>query len=217
MKLQTCYLDLDGVCADFHLEAVRAHLRIGRRFPILNHHGAPIDLTHDQLYSVWPRGTSCHKFCVTELPDELPSYWDPIMDGFWQPIRTDPFFWSNMQPYRWTHDLIKMLLQYCEEVAFVTSPDSHRNSHGGKFDWLVRNKLQHIEYITAHKKYRLAHPRDILIDDHGPHITKWLDQCEHRHREQGHALLFPQPWNSNYPFMGDRLGYIENYLKGYCG
>ncbi len=213
MKLQTIYCDIDGVIADFHLEAVRAHLRAGKHYEDLDHYGTPLELHHQHLYDRWPLGLSCHQYCCRGMAP-VPDYWSPEMDAFWAPIRSDPFFWRNMPAMPWMGQLIKLLTAYCNDLVFVTTPDTTYQSHGGKYFWLQQHKLDRFEYQTAKNKWRLAHPRCLLIDDFEKHVEAWDDRCQYLFREPGPALLFPQPWNTNHPNMSDRLGYVEQYLKG---
>ncbi len=213
MKYQTIYCDIDGVLADFHLEAVRAHMRAGKRFPKLDHSGTPLELTHDYLYDRWPLGLSCHQFCCEGM-GPVPDYWSSAMDAFWAPIRLDPLFWHNVPHLPWWRDLVSLLRKHCEHLVWVTTPDKHRYSYGGKYHWLVQHKLDGCELITMHNKWRLAHPRSLLIDDFEKHTQAWGNQVDHLFREPGHVLLFPQPWNPNHHLIADRLGYVESYLKG---
>lgn len=214
-KFHTGYCDMDGLIADFHLEAVRAHMRDGRRFPSLCGVTGPLELTHDILYHVTPPLTHTQTVCCPELPNDVSDFWGPELEPFWAPIRKDPFFWSNMSCYSWTKELIELLHHYCDEVVFVTSPDKHHHSYHGKWRWMVRNHLSHYELITAHQKWRLAHPRCLLIDDSGKHVNQWKDQCDHLFREPGYAILFPQPWNQNYEHCHNRLAYTQSLLEGY--
>lgn len=216
MKLfDTIFCDLDGVCSDFHLEAIRAHMRVGRRFPTLDHNDTPLQLTHNKLYRWWTPGESISNIC-SDGPVDTHNHWSPSMDAFWQPIRSDPFFWQNLPGYEWTFPLVKLLEAHCEHFAFVTTPDKHRNSYAGKYHWLQKNKLDHHELIMMKNKWRLARPRCLLIDDFEVHIKNWQDHTDHLFREVGHALLFPQPWNEGHPHTADRLGYVESYLKEHC-
>jgi len=202
---QTIFCDIDGVIADFHLEAVRAHMRIGNRFALLDHHGTPLELSHQRLYSRWPPGMSCHRFC-TGMVTEVEDLWSPEMDGFWRPIRSDPFFWQNMPALPWAKQLLKLLEGYCKEIVYVTTPDWTPDSHAGKLSWLAVQKMPQYEYITMKNKWRLARPNCLLIDDFEKHVERWQEKdCP--------ALLFPQPWNEDHHFVGDRLGFVRKYLE----
>jgi len=208
-KFDTCYCDLDGVIADFHLEAVRAHMREGKQFK-LDHYGTPLELTHDHLYSRFPPGISVSQYCLPDLPREvLEDHWHGAMDLFWAPIRKDPFFWKNMPPLPWWKDLIKLLHQYSEEIVFFTTPDKHENSYGGKFYWMKRHGLGDYELLTGKNKWRLVDPNCILIDDFGVHVANWLNKCKTKFNQSGHAILFPQPWNDNHVHCHNRLGTVQ--------
>lgn len=211
MYFESIYLDWDGVLSDFHLEAVRAHMRVGKRFPSINHHGTPLQLQGEDLRRVWPRGMPCHTFCCGISPDT--DYWsDEMNEVFWPPIRQDPFFWSNMDPFPWTHDLIHLLENHCDHLVYVTSPDHTSTSYAGKFEWKCRQRLPRHELFMCHDKWRLAHPGSLLIDDGAHHISNWMLRCKNKFQAQGNAILFPQPWNSNYGFSRDPLEFVRKFL-----
>lgn len=203
------YCDLDGVFANFHLEAVRAHLRIGHRPQNLNFHGAPLELSWETLKRSWPGGVSLQKF-VRNIED-TPDYWCPEMDTFWEPIRLDPMFWYKVPPFPWLQELLEMLYQCGENIIFISTPDTTHHSYAGKRKWFIDQGLDQHELMLIKSKWRLAHPDDILIDDFQGHIKSWLKCCQERYDARGHALLFPQPWNQNHGYK-DPLEFIRQYM-----
>jgi 5'(3')-deoxyribonucleotidase len=109
-------------------------------------------------------------------------------------------------------DVLDIVRSYADEIVFITTPDKHRNSYSGKFEWMQRHGLGDYEFITCKNKWRLARPRCVLIDDFEVHIENWGGQVEHLFREHGNAILFPQPWNELH-HIEDRLNYLDNRLK----
>ena len=211
MYFHTIYCDQDGITADFHTEAVRAHMRVGRRYPSLSHSGTPLQLSGEYLRSRWPLGVSCHIFTCPEL-NEVKDYWDDEMDTFWKPIREDPLFWHNLPVFPWTFELVKLLKNHCKHLVFVTTPDKDTSSYAGKYAWLRRHGLDNHELITMKQKWRLARPDALIIDDFHVHVNNWHKECQELFNVHGHALLFPQPWNPNHHASRDPMNFIRHYL-----
>lgn len=195
---------MDGPIADFNLEAVRAHLRVGKRFHWLPHYGTPLSLTADILARHYPLGTSVSTV-LNPQPNTPDDHWHESMEAFWQPIRIDPMFWQNLEPFTWTKNLVKMLEMHCKHLIICTTPDKHRNSYSGKYHWLERMGLAHLELITIKQKWRLADPQCLLIDDSPKHIESFV-------KEGGQALLFPCISNEHHPYLKDPVSYIHEHL-----
>lgn len=214
MKFETIYCDLDGVFCNFHLGALRAHLAAGRR--LLDHHGTPLELTHTTMMKRWPRGVSCHQVCVPNTPN-VKDYWEEAMGPFWAPIRIDPIFWQKLEPFPWNRQLLRLLMEYTDDLRFVTTPDDDEravpHSYTGKRQWMQNNGLAKHRPILCYEKWRLARPRCLLIDDYEGHIINWRDQVDHWFREPGHAILFPQPWNEGHPHSADPVGYVRQQIE----
>jgi len=208
------YLDMDGVFANFHLEAIRAHLRAGRRLPHI-HNGEPMQLTAKALFRQWPKGTSLQRYMYPKAQMTENNHWDSSMDDFWLPIRLDPVFWRKIQPMEWMHDLINYLEPLCKHLVFLTTPDIHPTSYQGKVQWLYDNNLSKYELITAKHKWRLADPQSLLIDDYAKHVQSWCAECDRRFEKPGSAILFPAVWNENHPWAFRPLEYVENMINGF--
>lgn len=200
------YLDMDGVLADFHTAAIRAHLRQG---PLKLSHGTYYNTDDDQLISSperWPKGISLMKYLGIKT----------IAD-FWAPINSDPLFWRGISNYTWCFDLVNQLVKFDSHVVLCTSPSQHHTSWGGKALWLQIRGLHQLPAIMMTPagtetpkgevigKWMLAGPGRILIDD-------WEQQTNSFTAAGGKSILFPQPWNENHPYMDNPVQYTLNQL-----
>lgn len=206
-KIPHLMLDMDGVIANFHAEAIRAHLRQG---PVTVCHGTfhnPEDAYELASNDRWPIGQSLMKYLGVE-----------DLDAFWKPINSDPLFWRGIPPYVWWRDLIKICDYYTDELIICTSPSSHHHSWAGKALWLQQRSLHDYPTIMMNHasnggprgksvgKWLYAGPGRVLIDD-------WQKQTDPFIKVGGQAILFPQPWNSNHPNMSDPVGYVRDQLQ----
>ena len=234
MIYDAIFLDMDGIQANFHLEAIRAHMRVGHRFPTINHNGAPQDLTSEQLHALWPLGKSLQRAFFSYMLDGKS---DEERDKlFWKPIDSDPLFWRNIEPYPWYKHVVELCQDYARSVVLCTKPHTHPNCYGGKRLWIKNYGLGHLQAHFCAEKWRLSRPRTLLIDDYGPNVASFaspqcggsLEQCYFSpiqlrmgdksklilpHHCHGNAILFPQPWNERHPYRHNPLEHLENCLR----
>lgn len=91
-------------------------------------------------------------------------------------IDSDPNFWSNMQLYPHSYELIKLCQQHGDVVFLSFSgwrnlrPYSTANTAYGKILW-VEKHFPDIELILCREKFRLANQNSILIDDNLSNVT----------------------------------------------
>ena len=160
-----CYLDMDGVIADFVGACLWNHDRD--------------DLTPEDI-TEW----DFHKTilgCKTE--DDLWAFWAFKGYNFWADI---------IKPEPWANDLVRTLEErFGDRIVIVTSvaPDSPR-CYEGKCDWIEDHFPQFKGKVVAcSKKWLLAHPNAILIDDKEKTVDKFQ-------QNGGKVILFPRTWNS---------------------
>ena len=209
-KIDTILQDVDGLLANFHESAIRAHLHKG---PLKLSHGTYRDPNDSFLIAsnqYWPRGKSLMKYLgITNL------------DDFWQPIDRDPLFWRGISPYPWYKQLTDKLQNYCHTLMLCTSPSNHHHSWGGKALWLKLHNLDHLPCImmngasngtssgTPIGKWMLAAPGRLLIDDFEKQTDPFINAG-------GQAILFPQPWNRAHQFCNDPVNYTISQLERIC-
>ncbi len=119
----------------------------------------------------------------------------------WSTIMRDPSFWLSLEETPWLRGLLE-IFEECE-LRVCSKPSNHDvRSASNKITWLQQHQLGHISYHLTHLKEELAAPHRILIDDCDDHCQKFREAG-------GHAIVLPQPWNSSFPFVFDRLGQVE--------
>lgn len=203
----TIFLDQDGVICNFYLEAVRAHLRMGRRMPWLDHHGTPLQLHPQRLMERWPRG-------ITSLVDAvgITAKGEEAVQEFWRPMLIEPSTWNWMEAFEYTHQLVELLQGYCNELVICTHAASGiSDEYAGKRQWQANHKLTHLDLIIVEHKYRLAHPKALLIDDFHKNVERF--QHPPTGRPGGEAILFPQPWNKNHEHWRHNVQFVREYLE----
>jgi 5'(3')-deoxyribonucleotidase len=162
----TIYLDMDGVCTDFASAGIRANGR---------------DPT--QVLATWDQSFRGEFLPYKVMELDRDAYWEAI-------ARQGESFWINLQEYEWYPKLVCSLLEM-GEVVFLTSGIYEPRSLSGKLIWLQHRFGNDFQgYIFTAKKYLLANPWSILIDDYELNVTEFR-------QHGGQAVLFPQIWNSN--------------------
>ena len=222
---QTIYLDMDGLLANFHLEAIRQYMRAGFRFKELNHHGTPLSLSNDTLNAAWQNkpGQSLQK-----------AFGLPVGDDFWKPIDREPMFWDMIQPYSHAKALVELVQPYCEHLVIISYAHRTPDCYRGKRAWLDAHGFHTKEFITCQEKWRLSRRDTLLIDDHDRQCNNFAKpQCRpdtpceaaieidqqsklssyDYHTCHGDALLFPTWWNDNYQYATTPLSYITTFLN----
>jgi hypothetical protein len=160
------YLDLDGVCADFHASASRLA-------------GVPTITTPAH------RALGESNACTYRLEDRMG-------DDIWQRIEhAGESFWSGLEPTPWLDAMFELVAQASDEVFVLSSPGHLAASAvPGKVAW-CRKYLPHIPVrnliFTGHKHF-LAHGDRLLIDDAD-------DMVERFAAHGGLTWRLPQPWN----------------------
>lgn len=148
MKLQTIFVDLDGVLVDIAPAALRVHGR------------------EDRL-STWPKG-------VYLMADVL----GMSQADFWRPIDALGFdFWASLPPFEWWSDLVDAAHAAAGEVVLLSRPSEHPASAAGKRAWITHWFGAGFEnYILTPVKHHLAGRGKLLIDDCEDNIRPWRNK-----------------------------------------
>lgn len=150
-KLETAYVDMDGVLCDLVTPAMHAHGRT--------------DLLVD---GAWPKGEY-----------DLHSVVGVSYDEFWGEIEKYGFlFWQQLEPYHWMQELLDLANQAAAEVVLITHPTGAPSSSFGKHKWIQRHfGKQFTDFIiTGAEKWRVAAPGRLLIDDCDDNVNDWIDR-----------------------------------------
>ena len=157
---------MDGVCTDFASAGIRANGR---------------DPT--QVLATWNQSFRGEFLPYKVMALDRDAYWEAI-------ARQGESFWINLQEYEWYPKLVCSLLEI-GDVVFLTSGTYAPGSLSGKLLWLQNRFGYNFQgYVFTAKKYLLANPYSILIDDYELNVTEFR-------QHGGKAVLFPQIWNSN--------------------
>lgn len=146
MKLNTIYLDMDGVLCDFVTPAMTVHGR-----PELLQPGA------------WPKG-------VYTLEEVL----GVTKSQFWEPIdNLDYPFWSMLPAYPWWQTLLHVSMARAYQVVILSKPHGPQST-AGKHYWLTHHFGHDFDrYAFTPHKHLLAGRGKVLIDDCEANIREW--------------------------------------------
>ncbi len=176
--------------------AVR-HILLDMDGVIADFMGAILEL-HGQreLADKWPDGEADYAGVLGMTKDE---FWKPV-DGL------GGRFWAGFPPYPWLNELLA-LLRETAPFTISTSPSRSAACASAKVEWLREHFQEplYMDFMIGTQKYLLAKPDVVLIDDQHKNIDKFREHG-------GQAILFPQPWNSNFAIT-DRIGYVRSELE----
>jgi hypothetical protein len=149
------------------------------------------------VLELWPAG-------VYEMADVI----GISGNALWRPIdAAGAEFWAELEPLPWMFDLFKA----CTTIApttILTSPSKHVSCPGGKTAWLQRHFGSSFRnYLIGPDKAACARRGAVLIDDRD-------DGCKAFEAAGGHAVVFPQPWNTEHAVVPwtDRVGPVGYVL-----
>ncbi len=99
-------------------------------------------------------------------------------------------FWNSMELLPGAKRLWAEVGKLADSAYVCTRPFPHPNCLLGRAVWLQKELgINTQQTIYMHDKYELARPGAILIDDN-------LDNCRLFVEKGGHAILYPQSYNS---------------------
>ena len=132
--------------------------------------------------------------------------WEATAEEFWGNIDHSVFFWSELDEYDWYLELIDLVKSFPAEMVFSSSPSKCTTSHYGKAQWLKeRGFCPSKDAMLGSRKNLMANPGTVLIDDSDKN-------CEEFRARGGHAIVFPQHWNSQHEKQDNRLAYVQQEL-----
>ena len=178
-----CFLDMDGVIADFMSSLCAAH---GKPSPYVD----PVN-----------KG----KFDTEKL-------WGISDTEFWAPVAKNSLeFWETIQKTPEADEIVKLaVLEFgIENVAILTAPSKDPGSVPGKRYWIERHYpafRKRMIFTTASAKCFVAGPRKVLIDDKDSNVDEF---DEHG----GTGILVPRPWNAEHMLERDLVEVIKDQIK----
>ncbi len=148
MKVESIFIDLDGVLCDMVGSALRVHNR-------------------QDVLETWVKG-------MYDIEDVL----GIAKNHFWKVIDSHGYeFWSELEPYPWMDQLYRAALRITDNVILCTKPSKAHFSSGGKHQWILQNfGSQFRNYIITPHKHHCSAPGRVLIDDSEKNIEEWRHQ-----------------------------------------
>uniref|UniRef100_A0A6M3J5L4 5' nucleotidase n=1 Tax=viral metagenome TaxID=1070528 RepID=A0A6M3J5L4_9ZZZZ len=179
VKIDTVFLDMDGVLVDFQ-EGIHRALDAEYSYEKYPHEKGKWDMTKEIIprHSCQPASFKRVNSCCTE--------------EFWQGLN-------------WMHDgkdILASILGIFEQrqVYLLTTPMPHIGSWSGKRLWVEKYLPEFAKrlIITQAPKTLMARPNALLIDDKDQNVDEFI-------KAEGHAILIPRPWNRNYVCADDSV------------
>lgn len=144
-----CFLDMDGVIADFVTAACLAHGRI----------------------SPYRDPANLGSFDMEKL-------WKMQINDFWKPINTVGF-WHEIPLMPDAKEIVDLTEKYFgKEVAILTAPSHDPHCFIGKREWILRNFPQfenRLIFAAASAKRLMAGPGRFLIDDRDKNLDQFAE------------------------------------------
>ena len=193
MKIETIFLDVDEVLAQWVVAALRAL----DGFAGYSGAGDP-RLQPAAVFAAWD--------ALLPRPWDLCEVIPHTRVAMWQAIHAcDAGFWKGLDLYPWAMELY----QRCSAVApvvLLTSPSKDPSSYAGKAAWVQRH-FPDAEHLIGSCKHRVAHPGAVLIDDSPKNCAAFREAG-------GHAILFPGVGNDLHALIaGHRVAYVARALQ----
>ncbi len=166
--IKQIYCDLDGILAAF-FEAALHKLNIKYR------KDNPITVSEYVEYGRFDMATL---FGITNKE-------------FFNCIDNDQYFWDTLPLYPWSKSLYDFLNRFAP-VTIVSHASDGVNCVWGKVKWLkekIDSSITTGDCVFTKKKYLLANPESVLIDD-------LQDNCDKFIAAGGHAICIPSTWNT---------------------
>jgi hypothetical protein len=186
VKIHTIYLDLDDVC-----NTLTPHL--------LWWVNCPVEQTD---YSTYPG-----KMEIVPAANRLLGSRRYTRATFWQSIPRRAWAAVPRTPeLPWLLRACKRLVG--ENIFLATSPTKDPDCLAGKLEWIQANlpRWLHRQYFVTPRKWKLAQPGTLLIDDNETN-------CRLFEEHGGRVIRFPRPWNTAASHSPRR--YLETYLSHY--
>lgn len=186
-------VDMDGVLVDFMGSAMKAfgYTLVGEDDKGVIYSGEG----HESLH--YPFGEW-----------NIPSVLGISSRSFWRRLHSNGSFFANLPATEDAKDIIKCI----GNIPFFisTSPSLNPADATAKVQWLHKffDDDTFSNYMVGKHKHLMGYnPRALLIDD-SP------DNCKAFQSRGGQALIWPQHWNSNHHYRGQRMSMLRNLLRG---
>lgn len=182
-----CFLDMDGVIADFMGSLCAAH---GKTSPYVDSK----NLGTFDTEKIW--GISDREF--------------------WAPVAKNSYdFWKGIEKTHDADGIVAAVEEAFgrENVCILTAPSKDPGSVPGKREWIARNYPQfnkRMIFATASTKQFMAGIDKVLVDDKDTNVDEFR-------KSGGAAVLVPRQWNEDYLLSVNTLKHVQNRLTIWKG
>jgi 5'(3')-deoxyribonucleotidase len=170
MEIKYILLDQDGVLADFCSKALER-----------------LNIVYNKEYTL----TDLVKFGQFDME----KLYKISVSDFWKALEDEnkyfgaDHFWNSIGPFPWSRQLITELRKIAP-VIICSAPNKNPQCVAQKMQWLKRYlNIESPDVAFVKKKYLLAKPGNVLIDDYHVNIDKFR-------KHGGEAILIPSNWNT---------------------
>lgn len=198
-KMLRCFLDIDGVLADF-VGGVNKVFGFPAEFPPPKQDGTPwwnwfesYGFTSEQINDIctinfWANLEWMHD--GRQILDVVENHFYPTFTNHPDPASLKPTYFEN-------------------QIYLLTTPMPHPGSWTGKMLWVEKHLPQYAKHfiVTQAAKSLLAGPDCLLIDDKDENIDEFV-------AAGGMGILVPRPWNGLRGWADDTLEVVLNSLRG---
>lgn len=87
-------------------------------------------------------------------------------------------FWTDIEKYPWSNDIVKMVSQSGKHWNFLTKPMKTPHCFAGKAEWMFQHYPYHWDkmwIVTGSKSTVCRGPGDLLIDDMDKNLEEWKE------------------------------------------
>ena len=171
------FVDMDGIVVDMVGHLIK---RLGYQPEI--------------IYNNWPKGS----YYIYDAINLTEKETHDIMDEG---------FWLTATLTEEAEELMEIITNKFNQVAFLTMPVRRRGCIDGKHAWRDRY-FPEIPIITTEVKYYLAAPDKLLIDDYDQNISQFVEYG-------GKGILLPRHWNSQHERKSEAITVLREALSKY--
>lgn len=141
-----CYLDMDGVLADFTAGAIALH-----NLPVTHKDVDTWDFHHRLGF----------------VGDDEKKFWDAMGYDFWANL-------PKTQEHDWVIEIVEKI--FGERVVLATSPTKTPGCIEGKMDWIRKHLPQYARrFVVGPSKHLMAGYGKLLIDDYQINAQRFLE------------------------------------------
>lgn len=144
---------------------------------------------------------------LQEKVEKRKQFYVPMTDErFWQKLRGDEYFWSQMKQRSWCDDTVELVKSLTSDWLIVSSPSRCHSSYSGKVKWLYRKFGETFtQFHLGTRKHIMAQPGVVLIDDCDANIQKF-------EAEGGIGVLWPAHHNRLHAHKDNPFAYVKERL-----